>query len=227
MSCKASAKSVGVHMLNPSGSSAQRRLYQAAIHLFAERGIDQVSISDLAERANVARGTVYNHIDSIESLFEEVASTLTQDMNQRVLLSLRHYNDNNSKLAAAIRLYIKRAHEEPEWGLFISRFGFISPALRQLGSGVLVKLLLHGMERGHYQVRTDQLSTALVTICSSVIGAMYLVREGLRTWRDAGSDCAEMVLRALGLSAELARAIAQQPLQTIPATEWQALHRPH
>jgi len=49
-----------------------------------------------------------------------------------------------------------------------------------------------------------------------VLGAIYLVREGLRTWRDAGSDCAELVLRALGLSEEQARALATAELLPLP-----------
>jgi hypothetical protein len=53
-------------------------------------------------------------------------------------------------------------------------------------------------------------------IASSVLGAIYLVREGLRTWRDAGSDCAELVLRALGLSEEQARALATAELLPLP-----------
>ncbi len=212
-------------MLNPSLSRAQRRLYAAAIELFAQKGVSQVSISELAEHAGVARGTVYNHISSVEQLFEEVATTLTQDMNQRVLLSLRHYPDLDSKIACTIRLYIQRAHEEPSWGLFVCRFGFNAPALRRLGAGVLIKLLLSGMERGHYSLRPDQLSSMVVMISSSVIGSMYLVREGLRTWRDAGSDCAELVLRALGLPAEQARSVAQQPLLAMPESEWQRLRR--
>ena len=44
---------------------------------------------------------------------------------------------------------------------------------------------------------------------------MYLVREGC-VRRDAGSDCAELVLRALGLPAEQARSVAQQPLLAMP-----------
>lgn len=203
-------------MLQPGLTTAQRRIYKAAIHLFAEKGSTQVTVRELADIAGVARGTVYNHVDSIEDLFEDVAVDLADEMNHRILNAFRQHPDPAAKLAAGIRHYVRRAHEDPAWGDFISRFGFNSVALRRLGSGAPVQILLDGIQRGQYQVRQDQLSAVITMAASSVLGAIYLVREGLRTWRDAGSDCAELVLRALGIPADEARALATAELMPLP-----------
>lgn len=202
-------------MLQPGSTMAQRRIYQAALRLFAERGVSQVTVRELADCAGVARGTIYNHVESVESLFDDVATTLCNDMNQRIQASFRHCHDPDSRLATAIRLYVRRAHEEPEWGLFVCRFGFNSTALRRLGAGLPVRILMDGIHRQRYTLQPDQLSSVVIMICSSVLGAMYLVREGLRTWRDAGSDCAELALRALGLSEEQARQLAHAELPAL------------
>ena len=90
-----------------------------------------------------------------------------------------------------------------------------------MGAGAPVQLLLDGIQRGHYQVRTDQLSGVITMIGSSVLGAIYLVRQGLRTWRDAGSDCAELVLRSLGVAPERAQQLAQGELPALPEPRWQ------
>jgi hypothetical protein len=141
---------------------------------------------------------------------------LADEMNHRILNAFRQHPDPAAKLAAGIRHYVRRAHEDPAWGDFISRFGFNSVALRRLGSGAPVQILLDGIQRGQYQVRQDQLSAVITMATSSVLGAIYLVREGLRTWRDAGSDCAELVLRALGIPADEARALATAELMPLP-----------
>ncbi len=203
-------------MLQPELTSAQRRIYNAAIQLFAEKGATQVTVRELADAAGVARGTIYNHVDSVQTLFEDVAVYLADEMNQRILHTFRQQSDPSARLAAGVRYYVRRAHEEPAWGNFISRFGFSSAALRRLGSGAPVQVLMAGVQSGQYRIRQDQLSAVITMIGSSVLGAMYLVREGLRTWRDAGSDCAELLLRALGLPADKARelAIAELPLLT-------------
>ncbi|MAD45431.1 MAG: TetR family transcriptional regulator [Oceanospirillaceae bacterium] len=203
-------------MLQPQLTSAQRRIYNAAIYLFAEKGSTQVTVSELADTAGVARGTIYNHVDSVQTLFEDVAVHLANEMNQRILSALRQQQDPALKLATGVRHYIRRAHEEPAWGNFISRFGFSSAALRRLGSGAPVQILMDGVQSGQYRIRADQLSAVITMIGSSVLGAIYLVREGLRTWRDAGTDCAELLLRALGVSEEQARALATAELLPLP-----------
>ncbi|MGI5170241.1 TetR/AcrR family transcriptional regulator [Spirillospora sp. CA-253888] len=46
-------------------------LYQAALELFAEQGYDSTSIDQIAERADVARGTFFNHFKHKEDLISE------------------------------------------------------------------------------------------------------------------------------------------------------------
>lgn len=208
-------------MLQPGLTTAQRRIYQAALKLFAEKGVTRISVSELAEQAGVARGTVYNNVSCVDTLFEDVSQSLTLEMNQRIVSSFRQLHDADARLAAGIRLYVRRAHEEPAWGQFISRFGFTSAPLRRLGAGAPVQILVEGIQRGHYSVKADQLPAVITMISSSVLGAIYLVREGLRTWRDAGSDCAELVLRSLGVPAERARELAHAELPVLPEPRWQ------
>lgn len=191
-----------------SPTAAQRRIYQAAIKLFAERGITQVSVSDLAEYADVARGTIYNNIDSLETLFEDVASNLAAEMNQRVVQRFSHVTDPAERLAFGIRLYVRRAHEEPSWGLFITSFAFTHAAMHELWNGPPAVDVINGVQNGRYDIDVNQVQSVLGLIGSAVMSAMYLVRKGLKTWREAGSDAAELVLKALGLDKAEARALA-------------------
>ncbi|MFC5890641.1 helix-turn-helix domain-containing protein [Kitasatospora sp. CM 4170] len=46
----------------------KERLYDAAITLFAEQGYDETSIDEIAERADVARGTFFNYFQRKEDL---------------------------------------------------------------------------------------------------------------------------------------------------------------
>jgi AcrR family transcriptional regulator len=110
-------------------SAAQRRIHQAALRLFAEKGTSEGSVSDLAEAAGVARGTIYNNLDSTDHLFEQVASQLADEMNRRVVLSYADAEDSALRLAIGIRLYVRRAHEEPHWGRFLTHFSFRTESL--------------------------------------------------------------------------------------------------
>ncbi|WP_223447940.1 TetR/AcrR family transcriptional regulator [Pseudomonas sp. BF-R-19] len=198
--------------LNPT----QRRIHQAAFRLFAERGTSQVNILDLAQEAGVARGTVYSNIDSMESLFEAVASHLAKEMHERVNKSFNSLSDPAQRLANGIRFFIRRAHEDSQWGAFIHKFAMSNSSLREMFSSQATTDLLSGLSNGRYQFAQEQLLSVLTLISSSVLGSIFLVLEGHRTWRESGSDTAELVLRALGVPLEEARALATKELPVLP-----------
>jgi AcrR family transcriptional regulator len=202
-----------VESLNPT----QRRIHQAAFRLFAERGTSQVNILDLAQEAGVARGTVYSNIDSMENLFEAVASHLAREMHERVNKSFNSLSD--PALANGIRFFIRRAHEDSQWGAFIHKFAMSNSSLREMFSSQATKDLLSGLASGRYTFAQEQLLSVLTLISSSVLGSIFLVLEGHRTWRDSGSDTAELVLRALGVPPQEARALATQALPALPTLD--------
>lgn len=45
-----------------------------------------------------------------------------------------------------------------------------------------------------------------------MLSSIWLVLEGIKTWRDAGSDAAQFILTALGVPREEAQALAQMEL---------------
>lgn len=194
---------------------AQRRIHAAALKLFADKGVGEVNISDLAEAAGVARGTIYNNLQSIESLFNEVASELSSEMNERVMRSSPLEMDPAERLANGVRYYIRRAHEEPSWGKFLTRYAISSQSLRSLWAGPAVRDLADGLQKNRYDFQQEQITSVIGLISGSVLVAITLVLEGHKTWREAGSDTAELLLRALGLEKDEASTIAQMELPAL------------
>lgn len=201
--------------LNP----VQRRIHQAALRLFADKGVNQVNISDLAQEAGVARGTIYNNVESVEQLFRQVASQLSKEMHQRVSKSFAEVQDPAQRLANGIRFFIRRTHEEPQWGAFLSRFAMSDSTLREMFYSQATIDLMTGLQAGRYQFRQEQMVSVISLISGSTLAAMFLVIEGLKTWREAGSDTAELILRSLGLSSEEARSLAAIELPPLPTAD--------
>lgn len=201
--------------LNPT----QRRIHQAAFRLFAEKGTSQVNILDLAQEAGVARGTIYSNIESMESLFEAVASHLAAEMHERVKKSFDALEDPAQRLANGIRLFIRRAHEDSQWGAFIHKFAMNNSSLREMFTSQATTDLLNGLASGRYRFQQEQLLVVMTLISSCVLGSIFLVLEGHRTWREAGADTAELVLRALGVAPDEARALATKELPALPTLD--------
>lgn len=201
-------------------TAARRRMREAAIRLFAEKGSTQVSMSELAQAAGVARGTAHNNLESPDAFFREIASELADEMNDRITLSSEGVGEPARRLALAIRFYIRRAHEEPDWGRFLLRFAISEQALQAFWLGQPVQDLANGQQSGAFQFRPDQIPSAISFIAGSVLGAIMLVLDGHRTWRDAGQDAVEFALRAIGVPGGAARDLAISdvpPLRELPA----------
>lgn len=201
--------------LNPPMNAAQRRIHQAALRLFAEKGSSDVSVSELAAAAGMARGTIYNNLESPEHLFQQVAAQLADEMDERAAASYAGIEDPAVRIAIGMRLYIRRAHEEPHWGRFLLTFGYTNESLRKIWSGPPMRDVQEGLQAGRFNFRPDQGLAALGIIAGSALSAILSVVEGLRTWRDAGSDAAELTLRAFGVDAQEAREIATRELPAL------------
>lgn len=188
------------------------RISDAAMQLFTEKGTPQVSITDLAQAAGVARGTIYNNYPSPEQLFEEIAGRLADEMHERVFVSSSDVADPAIRLAHGLRYFIKRAHEEPRWGRFILRFAFSSHILQGMWEGQPAIDVTNGIDSGVFTLSREQVPSILAMIAGTGLYEMLVVLEGHKTWRAAGSDAAELVLRALGVEAGEARRIAHLDL---------------
>lgn len=58
----------------PPQGSTRERVLQAAGTLFADRGLDDVTVDDVAGLAGVSRATVFNHFDSKRGLVEALSA---------------------------------------------------------------------------------------------------------------------------------------------------------
>lgn len=184
------------------------RLRQAALRLYAERGTTQLTVSELAEAAGVSRGTVYNNLDDVEALFQQIATDLGVEMHERADRTLEGVDDPAYRLAQGIKLYIRRAHEERVWGQFMLRFAISEPSLQTLWRGTPARALRAGAESGRFSISTDQVMSTLALTAGGTLTAMMLVQQGHMTWRAVSADMVALLLRGLGLSPEEAAQIA-------------------
>lgn len=203
---------LGISPIEENVNPAQERIHRAALQLFAEKGDTRITVSELAQAAGIARGTIYNNLESPDTLFESVATQLTAEMHQRVALSSAGISDPVLRMACGLRFFVRRAHEEPSWGRFLTRFSFSHASLKGMWGGQPMTDVMDAMTRGRYSIRPEQITSAIALLAGAGLAAMFLVQDGHRTWREAGTDAAELVLRALGIPPDEARKLAAAEL---------------
>ncbi|WP_329459499.1 TetR family transcriptional regulator [Streptomyces sp. NBC_01497] len=89
-----------------SGTEARRRLQQAALELYRERGFDQTTTAEIAARAGVNERTFFRHFpDKREVLFGGEA-----DLRAALTREVAHAPDGLQPLAVLLRAFRKAAH---------------------------------------------------------------------------------------------------------------------
>jgi len=180
-------------------TTTDQRISDAAVRLFTEKGTTSLTISELAQEANVARGTLYRNIGSVEDLFNRIVGELSDEMHHRVSATFTDIDDPAARLATGVRLWVRFAHENPTLGRFAVKFGLSEEALRSWMTGPAMSDVSAGLAGGRYELNTSDIDSVASMVLGSTIGAMWMVLEGHQTWRDAGSSTAELLLRALGI----------------------------
>ena len=193
-----------------------QRISDAAIRLFIEKGTTQLTISELAQEANVARGTLYRNIESVEALFDRIVADLSTDLHQRVSASFAGIDDPAARLATGVRLWVRYTHENPTIGRFAVKFGLSEETLRTFITGPPTSDIEDAIAAGRYAISPSSINSVTSLVLGATFSAMWMVLEGHQTWREAGSSTAELLLRALGIDPAEAHEISMADLPRLP-----------
>ena len=197
-------------------STAISRIHDAAMHIFADKGGTTVAISDLAREAGLSRGTIYNNLEDPAGLFDAVCQKVSEEMAAKLQDSVIGLDDPAARISNIIRLCVRRVHEEPHWGHFIARYAVKEPKLSDFWGGFPARELKSGIASGRFDLQTEQVGSVTGLLGGATFGAMTLVLLGHRSWRQAGSDTAEVILRGIGIEKSEARLLAAAEFDPLP-----------
>jgi AcrR family transcriptional regulator len=96
-------------------TTKQRKILQAALDLFAEKGFDHTTTGDIAERAGVAEGTVYKRYKTKRDLLMALLAPFANDVVPKAANEFIHAPWSNSHASLHDLL----------WGLISNRIDFI------------------------------------------------------------------------------------------------------
>ena len=204
-------------------SKARQRIHEAAMRTFADRGTANISLSDLAEAAGIARGTIYNNITHPENLFADVAADLSAEMIARIEQTIADVDEPAQRLATGLRLFIRRAYEERDWGLFLVRFGMGHDDLQMLLEAPPVRDAKQVLHSGKAKVDPEREKTFISMLAGATLAAMSAVIGGHQTWRNAGVGTAEFLLVAAGVPQQKAQRLSRVALPDLAELPAQAV----
>jgi AcrR family transcriptional regulator len=169
-------------------AETRERIERAALHHFVHQGIAETSIRDIADKAGISLGAMYNHFESKEDLAWQLFIGGWDEIGRE----LRRRGHGDAKLAAKLQSmieYVFRRFDE-DWLLVTYIFGARHQHLRRIGTArgggrdnpyTMFRLVIaQAMGRGEIPRGDLDLKTALVVgaIIQAIDSRMLLRLKG-------------------------------------------------
>jgi AcrR family transcriptional regulator len=182
-------------MMNENGRRPDRRLarnrlalMKSAESLFARRGFAQVTIDEIAETADLAKGTFYRYFDHKEAIANQVALAGRRALALEVAAAQAGVKDPALRVVLGISVFLPCTTKEPARAALLAEAFDLWLRPEALGNERLRKDLADGYRSGRFTV-TD-LDTATVMIVGR-----WCRRESSARWRSTiGSRSATLPL---------------------------------
>jgi AcrR family transcriptional regulator len=194
----------------------RQRILEATERLAEARGVDEMTLEDITDAADVARRTFYHYFESKHAALVPIARERARALSRRIDRVTAGIEDPAEVLAVALRHTLRRMPEDPLCAWFVFRSGLPQQRLREGIGESGYRDVIRGVESGRFSL--DNRSAAAALLSGAVIGALAGRLEGTLSDADL-DDAVEYVLRLLGVAVDEARDIAHAPLPALDPEE--------
>ncbi len=165
----------------------RRHIIEAAAACFIEQGFHQSSIRDIAKRAQISLGNLYNHFDSKTALIAEIASLEADDLGQ-IRDILEGEGEKQDIIDAFVTAYFSYV-SQPENAVLtaeITAEAMRSPHIveafsenrRRTVDGVITVL---SREKASFPEPVDELANTLLDLVESAAGRLAFSAEATKS----------------------------------------------
>lgn len=181
---------------NPTPGELRERIAAAALHLFAERGVDATPMPMIAEEAGVAVGSLYRYYANKEELVARLYAENYGQLAEKLGRVQAAQHSTQNKIAAMVRFVCE--FFDQEWDL--ARFLLLEQHLRLKNYDgaanpvdIVCRVLADGVRLG--ELRQTDVTLAAALVMGPVIQAATFRTYGRMT--GALSDAADEIVRGI------------------------------
>ncbi len=80
-------------------------IIRAALPIFAKKGFHSATVDEIAQKASVAKGTLYLYFDSKEDLFTQMVTYVSRQISQAIIQKVEKAEDTWEKLEIAMDIH--------------------------------------------------------------------------------------------------------------------------
>jgi AcrR family transcriptional regulator len=198
----------------PAGRVARRQqrtreaLIQAASAVMSNKGVDGATMLEIAERADMGAGTVYNYFKSKDDLAIAVLEDMMHSLAVRIEEATRSFEDPAQVYAYGIRTVLETATTDVRWKQLLSRSEVMADALFRRIGPFAIRDLRRAADAGRFKMPNAELVWRLTS--HAIVGISLAITRG-----DVPQDSLDQVVVRLlcmtGLSVDGAIELSQRP----------------
>ncbi|RMG21328.1 MAG: TetR/AcrR family transcriptional regulator [Deltaproteobacteria bacterium] len=190
------------------GGDKARRILDAAIEVFAERGFYNATIAEVARRAGVADGTIYLYYKGKDDLFIRLFEEIMARINARLEEATAACDRAADKVRALVLAQAELVEAEPAFAEVIcvelrqsSKFmkEYDNPGFRAY-LNLIAEVIAGGQASGEFSAPGDPqiLARALFGAVDEIHLAWLLARRHRFDLKQAAAEVADLFVRGLG-----------------------------
>jgi len=191
----------------------RQALIDAGYHVMARKDIDAATMHQIAERADVAAGTVYNYFSSKDDLAMCVMEEVMARLARRIDAVTNTFRDPAQVYAFGIRIVIEAAIYDKRLRLLLRRTEVISDAMYRQFGPYAIRDISAAVAAGRYNVDNPALVWRMA--CYAIAGFSLAVCDG-KLEPDLIEEAVIDLLGMVGLSRDAARELAARPCPALP-----------
>lgn len=181
----------------------REKIVDAAYRIFAEKGMEHTTVADIIKEAGLARGTFYNHFDTIDDVWESLMQDMLQNLGELAHLARIRAADPFSFLSDAYQIAFVLFESRPEMLRMLAVNQAAARRFLQFGptTNSIIRLLQEDMiSSGFFRHLSER---QLVLVTSSMIGSAFelLIQYHERGWtihaRDLANEMARLFLHGM------------------------------
>lgn len=189
-------------------------LIQAASAVMSEKGVDGATMLEIAERADMGAGTVYNYFKSKEDLAIAVLEEMMHGLAVRIEAATESFEDPAQVYAFGVRTVIETATTDVRWKQLLNRSEVIADALFRRIGPFAIRDLRRAADAGRMKISNAELVWRLTS--HAIVGISLAITQG----EVPGDSIDQVVVRLLcmtGLGVDGAIELAGRQRPPLPA----------
>jgi AcrR family transcriptional regulator len=183
-------------------------LISAARDIMTEKGVEAATMLEIADRADVGAGTVYNYFKSKDELAIAVLETLMHDLALRIQDVTDTFEDPAQVYAFGIRTVLDTATNDVRWAQMLNRSEVIADAMFRVMGPFAIRDLRLASQAGRFEVSNAELVWRLTT--HALIGASLAITTGQMP-HSASDQIIVRLICMTGIGANAAVELAGRP----------------